>query len=188
MLNDGTRISAPGFGADRDISALNGWSSSLDTITQPDCLLPVQFFERTATWPVEGEVLLLIAVLQDAINVYARTVNRNTPRHREDFDDVDAWFHARNQRGLFAFETICEILGIETSKLRRWLQEMRTGRDLAEAPTSVAGRRLDPLRRRRQLLVSRPRAASPRGYRRRASDETSARPAAYPAGQLSRYA
>lgn len=62
----------------------------LDPLTQPDCVLPSQYFANRASTPVEGEIRLLIAVLQDAMNIYARTRGRKTRAQVEQFAEVRA--------------------------------------------------------------------------------------------------
>ncbi len=144
----------------------NGWHRCLDSIAQPDCVLPSQFFGRWGS-PVEGEIRLLIAVLQDAINTYVRTMHRHGRDNRLAFDEVNAWFQARDQRGLFAFEPLCAILGLDPDSLRRWLRALRGERPPAEAHVSPAGRRLDSSRRRRPLSARRLRDAGAAEYQPR---------------------
>ena len=84
-----------------------GWENmgypSFDSITQPECILPAQFFARRTSARVEGEMRLLIAVLEDAINTYVRCMTPRNQRHREELREVEAWFEGRGHSGLFAF-------------------------------------------------------------------------------------
>jgi hypothetical protein len=176
MLQDQTAIGR--FDSDAD-SVRSRWEGSVypsfDSIAQPDCILPSQFHRRRQAVSADGEVRLLIAVLQDAINCYARGIGGKTKRHREQFEEADWWFHAADQRGLFAFENICEVLEIDADKLRRWLGSLRAG-DGAGAATDGAVTR----RRRWRIDLSersrRPHALSARRSRTRASHSKVTRP------------
>ena len=100
---------------------------------------------------------LLIAVLQDAINLYARTMGRKTHRHVEQFEEVNYWFEATGAQGLFAFENVCEILGIDTDRLRRWLNSLRANGPVAVQRPAAAAGRLQSGRRGWRLNLGRPR-------------------------------
>jgi len=69
MLQDETKVERLESSIDRQA---RGWENmgygSFDSITQPECMLPTQFFARRTSTRVEGEMRLLIAVLEDAIN------------------------------------------------------------------------------------------------------------------------
>lgn len=80
--------------------------------------------------PACGERRLLLAVLEDGIRAcikYARaTHGRGLTLRREAY----LWLTARQPSDVFAFEPICEALGIDPSRLRR--------RVLTEASDAVA--------------------------------------------------
>src|SRR5439155_1325718 len=107
-----------------------------------DVLLPVQFsrvFSRDLR--LERERLLMFAVLEDAITSYLTHARARTRRGRETFAEVHDWVSSPDRRRLFAFETICDVLGIDAGSLRRALGERRTrrGRQLRCRPLSTAG-------------------------------------------------
>lgn len=129
----------------------------LDPLTQPDCVLPSQYFANRASTPVEGEIRLLIAVLQDAMNIYARTRGRKTRAQVEQFAEVRAWFEATGEHGLYGFESVCEILGIEPGRLRRWLKSWFADGAAAQQP-AAASRGRHSSRRGWRLNLGRPRA------------------------------
>jgi hypothetical protein len=107
--------------------------ASFDSITQPDCMLPAQFFARRTPARVEGEVRLLIAVLEDAINTYLRRLTPRNKREREELAEVEAWFKTGGNGGLFAFENVCDVLGLEVSRVREWIRSLRSGGGPARA-------------------------------------------------------
>ena len=83
---------------------------------------------------------LLIAVLRDAINLYARTRGRKAHREVEQFEEVNSWFEATGAQGLFAFENVCEVLGIDPGRLRRWLKSLHAAGAVAVPGPTAAGR------------------------------------------------
>lgn len=94
---------------------------SLDALGGP--ILPVQYFEplkrRTL---LNGERRLLLAVLEDAVRSYLSNMNRTSTEQRLQFAEVQRWFYAPGgSHGLFAFETICELLGIDANIFRKRL-------------------------------------------------------------------
>jgi hypothetical protein len=93
-------------------------------------VLPVQYF-----YPIKrrnllnGERRLLLAVLESAVRSYLS--NRNHPRReqRAQFAEVQRWFYTRGSGGLFAFESICDLLEIDANIFRNRLGSIKL-RDL----------------------------------------------------------
>ena len=112
------------------------------THTEQDVLLGAQFSRVFGRHPrLERERLLLFAVLEDAITSYLTYQRARTRQGREAFAEVRDWVSSRERRRLFAFETICDVLEIDATALRRALSEKqaRCGR-LRCRPLSTAGR------------------------------------------------
>ena len=88
-------------------------------------LLPGQYVDlirRNQT--IEGELKLLLAVLEDAIRCYLRGVNAKDQGRHRDFVQVRGWFEASARRSdIFSFDQICTALGIEPCCL---LERLRT--------------------------------------------------------------
>src|SRR5260221_13242227 len=62
---------------------------------EPDFLVPVQFFDLTRRRSMlDGETRLVFAVLEDAVRCYVKTVNSARRCDREQYDEVQRWFHA----------------------------------------------------------------------------------------------
>ena len=77
---------------------------------------------------IEGELKLLLAVLEDAIRCYLRNVNAKEGERRRDFVEVRNWFEAGARRGdIFSFENLCAALGIEPRVLLARLQILTIG-------------------------------------------------------------
>ncbi len=90
---------------------------------EPDFLVPVQFFDLTRRRSmIDGETRLLFAVLEDAVRCYVKTANSPRRCDREQFDEVQRWFHAEaGTHSPFSFEYVCDVLGIEPTALRERL-------------------------------------------------------------------
>jgi hypothetical protein len=112
-------------------------------------LMPVQYYQlvRRHT-PLHGEFRLLYAVLEDAIRCYVSTRHAHSRLQRVRFLEVRNWFGPRPPSaprpiGLFAFEPLCEALGIEPEAVRRCLdsldvESIPTRRHRRTSPSSMA--------------------------------------------------
>ena len=69
---------------------------------------------------LEPEKYLMLAVLKDAFTDYTRS--RSTDDGR--FKKARSWFFFEHSKRLFAFESICEILNLDASFIRRRLAEL----------------------------------------------------------------
>jgi len=81
-------------------------------------LLPGQYADLVRrNHVIEGELKLLLAVLEDAIRCYLRYANSKEGERRREFIEVRNWFEGARagvRRGdIFSFENLCAALGIE---------------------------------------------------------------------------
>jgi hypothetical protein len=81
-------------------------------------LLPVQYADLVRrNHVIEGELKLLLAVLEDAIRCYLRYANVKDGDRRREFIEVRNWFEgarAGARHGdIFSFENLCAALEIE---------------------------------------------------------------------------
>jgi len=81
-------------------------------------LLPGQYADLVRrNHVIEGELKLLLAVLEDAIRCYLRYANSKDGERRREFIEVRSWFEGARagvRRGdIFSFENLCAALGIE---------------------------------------------------------------------------
>jgi hypothetical protein len=109
---------------------------------EPDFLVPAQFFDLTRRRSMlDGEPRLIFAVLEDAVRCYVKTANSSRRGDREQFDEVQRWFHAEARiHSPFSFENICDVLGIERVSLRARL-ELLSVKDLPTKQMRSVGRR-----------------------------------------------
>jgi hypothetical protein len=93
---------------------------------QPDMLLPSQYFDRLRRRSeYDAERRLMIAVLEDAVDVYRKQAGAREHRGRQLFADAEEWIENRDRTWLFSFENICDVLDIDASYVRRGLHEWK---------------------------------------------------------------
>jgi len=89
---------------------------------QPDTLLPSQFFDRVRRRSEhDGERRLMIAVLEDAVDVYRKQAGTSDPRGSQLFREAEEWLEDPDRTWLFSFQNICDVLDIDADYLRRGL-------------------------------------------------------------------
>jgi hypothetical protein len=92
---------------------------------EPDVILPVQFFAAQRGKAVlGGERRLIVAVLDDAISCFQKNLSARDSRGRRLFREAEAWLMSRDRELPFAFENICDFLGLNPDYIRmgvrRW--------------------------------------------------------------------
>lgn len=95
---------------------------------EQDILLPEQYNElRRRRHELQGEIKLMFAVLEDAIHCYLKLncMTAQSRRRRILLYEVREWINSKNSKGLFAYETLCEVLGVDAGRLRTVLDEHR---------------------------------------------------------------
>jgi hypothetical protein len=95
-------------------------------------LLPGQYVDLVRrNHVIEGELKLLLAVLEDAIRCYLRNVDAKDGERRRDFVEVRHWFECggRGSRraDIFSFDNLCAALGIEPRVLLDRLRILTIG-------------------------------------------------------------
>ena len=92
-------------------------------IFQPDTLLPSQFFDRVRRRTEhDGERRLMIAVLEDAVDVFRKQAGARDPRGEQLFQEAETWIEDPDRTWLFSFQNICDVLDIDADYLRRGLR------------------------------------------------------------------
>jgi hypothetical protein len=118
-------------------------SADPQSVFEPDTLLPSQFADRIgARRHLDGERRLMVAILEDAIDVYRKQAAARDTRKRHLFEDAEAWIEEQNPTWIFSFDNICAVLDLDAEYVRRGLREWkRRARDAAAAAPVV---RLEP--------------------------------------------
>jgi len=91
-------------------------------LLQPDSILPSQFAaggkKRTQQEPV---LRLVEAVLRDAVECFQKHLFASKRKHQDAFREAERWILSTDRNWPFAFENVCDVLGIEPSYLRQGL-------------------------------------------------------------------
>ncbi len=135
-------------------------SGALASMMIPDALTPQQFYDgrRADSVVILPIKRLMLAVLEDAMRCFQGYFNARTAMHRRLFAEAEAWILDRKADGPFAFDTICETLGINPECMRTSLREWRVQQLNGTAPPRLArrspvtreGRISSPFTRRRR--------------------------------------
>jgi hypothetical protein len=117
----------------------------------PDSFLPSQYFDRLRHGERSGEWRLLVAILEDAVNVYRKQVGARDPRGRQLFQEAEEWIEDPDRTWIFSFENICDLIGLEADWLRRglraWKEEARRDSRKVEVEVSAREPAPEPLRK-----------------------------------------
>ncbi len=103
----------------RDVTA----EDRVQELFQPDTLLPSQYFDRLRRRAsVDGERRLMVAILEDAVDVYRKQAGARDRKRRQLFEDAEAWIESSETSWIFSYENICDMLGIDAEYLRKGLR------------------------------------------------------------------
>src|SRR5215813_1699403 len=109
---------------DRDVTA--GAEDRVSGLFTPDTMLPSQYFDRVARrTEYDGERRLMIAVLEDAVDVFRKLAGARDARRQQLFRDAEEWIESHDNGWIFSFENICDVLAIEAEYLRRGLHAIK---------------------------------------------------------------
>jgi len=125
---------------------------------EPETVLPSQFFERfRIDASLQPEKRLMLAVLEDAVGAYQKYVHASNRRARRLFDEAEEWVESPSVDGPFAFENVCEALGLEAGYLRlglrRWREAQATHPETSSKVVRFPFRRVNG---RRHSITGRP--------------------------------
>src|SRR5437868_6640749 len=116
----------------------SGGHDRLATLFEPDVLLPAQYFSAfRRAGGLERERLLMLAVLEDAIDCYQKYAHVRDPRGVQMFDEAHEWVTSEDRSWLFSFENICDTLEINAEYVRRGLREWRGRNESIKRPRVV---------------------------------------------------
>jgi len=104
---------------------------------EPETLLPPQFFGRPAL-TFQPEKRLMLAVLEHALVTLGHGAHATDGRSRHLVREVERWIASTDTRWPFAFQNICDALGVNASCVRAGIVRWRRRHDAA--PSSVGPR------------------------------------------------
>ena len=89
---------------------------------EPDIMLPAQYFTLLRKQSRQGpEYLLVVAMLQDAVECFQKYRRATDEVGRELFEHARDWIESDDQKWPFSFENVCAILKLDAGYLRRGL-------------------------------------------------------------------
>jgi len=100
---------------------------------QPDVLVPIP----DSQYQQAPEIRLMIRILEDAIFCFQRYRNAKDGPTRRSFREAHDWLMSDDKDWAFSFPSICEVLGLNPSYVRRGLQQW-TPQTTPQRPGGVA--------------------------------------------------
>ena len=123
-----------------------GEEQSFSTL-EADLIVPSQFFDRIKVEnSAQPEKRLMLAVMEDAISTFQKSVRGATRRQRRLLRETEEWVGSADSHWPFSFENICAALDIEPTYLRRGLHQWK-GSLLAQYEQTNGAGPLSPFRR-----------------------------------------
>lgn len=97
-------------------------------VFEPDTLLPAQYFAalKRKKFP-SGEHRLLIALIQDAVECFQKHLHASDAKRRQLFLDAEGWIGDDDDFGVFSFNNVCALLGMNPDYVRQGLTRWRDG-------------------------------------------------------------
>ena len=116
---------------------------------QPSAMKVEVTFSETEVTARTPEERLMIAVLEDALVTFERGLTSRNPMVRRAFHEVDHWVRNRENDGLFSFESICSMLGLDTEYLRAGLAVVKRSARLHQKTNTIRKLRREHIADRR---------------------------------------
>lgn len=96
------------------------------SLFQPDTLLPEQYLDTyRRKLHLEPEKKLMLAILEDAIACFQKYVFARDGKGMTLFHEAETWVEERDGQGVFSFDSICELLGLDPEYLRRGVRQWK---------------------------------------------------------------
>ena len=96
-----------------------------------DCLSAhYEFFKANRrTAPINPEISLFLAILENGIQSYCKYLFDKTRRGQRLFKEAEEWFFDPNDDWLCSFENVCAVLFIDPGYVRRGLRRYQQSHD-----------------------------------------------------------
>ena len=89
------------------------------SLFQPDTLLPEQYLDTfRRKLHLEPEKKLMLAILEDAIACFQKYVSARDGKGKALFGEAETWIEEKGGESVFAFDSVCEVLGFDPEYLR----------------------------------------------------------------------
>lgn len=117
-----------------------------DWLLPSDAVLPAQFYNPPGSvYKTRGEIALMYAVLDDAINCFQKQFAMRGRLAQRLAREAEEWLFSNDRSWPFSFVNICEALGVDPEHLRLGLARLRQ-----HSPASPSRQR------RRSVLLRQP--------------------------------
>ncbi len=100
---------------------------TMDSLLQPDALLPAQYLETIRRENhLDPEKMLLLAVLEDGVTCFQKYISTQDEKEKRLLSEAEEWvLMEQNSDWLFSFDNICETLGLNPDYIREGLLRLR---------------------------------------------------------------
>jgi hypothetical protein len=126
------------------------------SLFQPDTLLPDQYLDtfRRKLY-LEPEKKLMLAILEDAIACFQKYALATDSKGKALFSEAEEWIQQGTAGGIFAFDSVCEVLGLNPNYLRQGLATWKKSAFAARSPAKVYRLSRNARKQKRPARVSR---------------------------------
>jgi hypothetical protein len=101
--------------------------SVVELLTTSAAVLPEQFYNPPARTTGRGEVALMRAVLEEAVDCFQKQFVKSGRRAQRLAREAEEWIYSDEVRWPFSFVNICAVLGLDPDyvrlKLKRWREQ-----------------------------------------------------------------
>lgn len=105
---------------------------------EPDVMLPAQYFAVLRKRAPQGpEYMLVIAMLQDAVECVQKHRHATDEVGRELYESARDWIASADRKWPFSFENVCGVLNLSPEYLRRGLATWTEAGDEARQRAKV---------------------------------------------------
>jgi len=120
--------------------------SGVQELIASEIVLPSQYWEEVIDPRSEPEKRLMVAVLEEAVATLLNHSRSSSDVDREIAAEARRWIASNDRSGPFTFATICDVLQLETGRVRQAIQAK-----LAENQPFVRRRRMQAGRGRHRV-------------------------------------
>jgi hypothetical protein len=98
-----------------------------EVLFQPDAIAQAEYVEGLKrSGPMEPEKLLVLAVLQDAIETFQKYLPSTGDKERRLYAEAQAWIFDDDREWIFSFVNVCDLLDLNPTYVRKGLSQWQT--------------------------------------------------------------
>ncbi len=101
---------------------------TMDSLIQPDTLLPAQYLETIRRENhLDPEKMLMLAVLEDGVICFQKYISTQDEKGKRLLSEEEEWLlmEQNGEDWLFSFDNVCETLGLNPGYIREGLLRWR---------------------------------------------------------------